>query len=216
MQASHTILRKSGKHYGFMLLAVLVFLAMPDLIWGQEPAGNGLIEDNVFTRQRWSPYVCGIGIGILSWLAFLLSDHPLGVSTAYARTAGMIEKGLRGRKVLEKSYYQEYKPKIDWEWMLVIGLLVGAFLSAWLSGGFRWEMVPSLWEDTFGSSAILRWGVALLGGFLIGLGARWADGCTSGHGISGALQLVVSSWVALVCFFIGGVAAAFFIFHLVG
>ena len=43
------------------------------------------------TQATWSPYVAGAGIGILSWLAFLLSDKGIGCSTAFARTAGMIE-----------------------------------------------------------------------------------------------------------------------------
>ena len=43
-------------------------------------------------------------------------------------------------------------------------------------------------------------------------GARLAGGCTSGHGISGTLQLSVGSWIALVCFFIGGAATAMLMF----
>jgi hypothetical protein len=50
----------------------------------------------------------------------------------------------------------------------------------------------------------------------MGLGARWANGCTSGHGISGTLQLAVSSWLAAVCFFIGGIATAQLIFRVFG
>ena len=165
------------------------------------------------TRARWAPYLVGAGIGVLSWLAFLLSDHPLGVSTAYARTAGMVEKAVRGEKVKEKEYYQEHEPVVDWEWMLVLGLLVGATASAVLSGDFRWEVVPPMWEGGFGYSPVVRIAVAVLGGWLIGFGARWAGGCTSGHGISGALQLVISSWLAALCFFIGGIAAAFLLYR---
>jgi uncharacterized membrane protein YedE/YeeE len=54
----------------------------------------------------------------------------------------------------------------------------------------------------------LRLAIALLGGILLGLGARWAGGCTSGHGISGTLQLALSSWVAAICFFAGGILVA--------
>jgi hypothetical protein len=46
------------------------------------------------------------------------------------------------------------------------------------------------------------------------LGARVAGGCTSGHGISGALQLSVGSWIALIGFFVGGVITAMLLFHL--
>jgi len=167
-----------------------------------------------YLRQvRWSPYVVGIGIGILSWIAFLLSDKPIGVSTAYARTSGMVEERLRGEQaVREKKYYQEYVPKIGWEWMLVAGLFMGAAVSAILSGDFRLEFVPPLWEQTFEHTALLRWITAFTGGVVMGVGARWASGCTSGHGISGTLQLVVSSWVAVICFFIGGVATAFLLY----
>ncbi len=162
--------------------------------------------------KRWSPYVAGIGIGVLSWLAFLLSDNTLGASGAYARSAGMIERLFRGEKVKEKTYYREHAPKIGWGWMLLVGILIGAFISALLSGDFRLEMVPDLWRRLAGGNAFGRWAAALLGGILIGIGARWADGCTSGHGISGTLQLVVSSWIAVICFFIGGVSTALLLF----
>ena len=39
------------------------------------------------TEVRWSPYVVGIGIGILSWLSFLIARQPLSCSTTFARTA---------------------------------------------------------------------------------------------------------------------------------
>jgi len=168
------------------------------------------------TLGRWSPYAVGIGIGVLSWLTFLLSDKPIGCSTAFARTGGMIERLLRGKKVLEKLYYKEFPPRVDWEWMLVAGAILGAFTSAKLSGQFALQWVPSLWAQTFGPRPVTRVAVALLGGVLLGFGARWAGGCTSGHGISGTLQLAVSSWIAAACFFIGGVAAAFFIFRVLG
>jgi len=58
--------------------------------------------------------------------------------------------------------------------------------------------------------------VALLGGLLMGFGARWAGGCTSGHGISGTLQLSIGSWLAVMCFFAGGIATAMVLFKVVG
>jgi len=164
--------------------------------------------------ERWSPYVVGVGIGVLSWITFLLSDKPIGCSTAFARTSGMIEQLLRGPKVLDKPYYKQFTPTIDWEWMLVVGIVAGAFVSAKLSGSFRFEWVPGLWVREFGPALSPRLAVALAGGVLMGFGSRWAGGCTSGHGISGTLQLAVSSWIAAVCLFLGGIAAAKLIFTL--
>ncbi len=167
---------------------------------------------NYLSASIWPPYMVGMGIGILCWLAFLLSNHPIGVSTAFAKSAGMIETAIRGPEVRKKPYYQENLPTIDWEWMLVAGLFLGAYTAAWLSGDINWKWVPQMWEDTFGPSIGLRLGAALFGGICVGFGARWGSGCTSGHGISGTLQLVLSSWIAVFCFFFGGVAVAFLIF----
>jgi uncharacterized membrane protein YedE/YeeE len=161
---------------------------------------------------RWSPYLVGIGIGLLSWVAFLLSDRPLGCSTAFSKTCGLIERTFRGDKVVLQPYYQKVTPTVDWQWVIAVGILLGAFVSAQLSGQFKWQWVPTLWASTFGPAPVPRLIVAFVGGILLGLGSRWADGCTSGHGISGTMQLTVSSWVASICFFIGGIAAAMAIY----
>ncbi len=164
---------------------------------------------------RWSPYVVGAGIGLLSCIAFLLSNKPLGCSTAFARTSGMIEKFFRDDRVGEKAYYRKFAPVVDWEWMLVAGLVLGAFTSAVLSNEFYILLVPGIWAGAAGESVVLRWAASLIGGILIGFGARWAGGCTSGHGISGTLQLAVSSWIAACCFFIGGIATAMILFRVI-
>ncbi len=164
---------------------------------------------------RWSPYVVGAGIGLLSCIAFLLSDKPLGCSTAFARTSGMFEKLFRGNRVKEKAYYRKFEPAVDWEWMLVAGLIAGAFTSAIISNEFQILLVPGVWEGAAGDSVLLRLGASLIGGIVLGFGARWAGGCTSGHGISGTLQLAVSSWIAACCFFIGGIATAFLLFRVI-
>ncbi|MBN1550328.1 YeeE/YedE family protein [bacterium] len=173
-------------------------------------------------EPRWSPYIVGIGIGLLSCIAFLLSNRPIGCSSAFSRSIGMIESLIRGKKIRKKPYYQKFPPVIDWEWMLVIGIVIGAFISAKLSGTFAFQMIPealnrqsdsvSIWREHFGNTPFLRWITAFTGGILMGIGSRWAGGCTSGHGISGTLQLSVSSWLAVICFFTGGAITAYLIF----
>ena len=128
----------------------------------------------------------------------------------------MIEKLFLGKKVDLKPYYQKIKLVVDWQWMLVIGIVIGSMISALLSGDFHWQWVPSIWANEFGSNSILRVIVALIGGICLGFGSRWADGCTSGHGISGTLQLTISSWISAICFFIGGILMAQLIFKLIG
>lgn len=169
-----------------------------------------------FTDVSWSPYAVGIGIGVLSWLSFLISGKPIATSTTFARAGGMIEEIITGDKPSKRSYYQKIKLKIDWQWMLVIGIVIGSFLSAIISGDFKVGVwVPSLWASAFGDSALLRVLVAIAGGIILGFGARFAGGCTSGHGISGTLQLAVSSWISAICFFIGGIITAHIIFQII-
>jgi uncharacterized protein len=168
------------------------------------------------TTVRWSPYAVGVGIGILSWFTFLISKKPLACSTSFARASGMIAKLFSGKKVDNQPYYQKIGLGVDWQWMLVVGVIIGSLISALLSGDFSWQWVPSLWVDAFGANILLRVVVALVGGVCIGFGARWAGGCTSGHGISGTLQLAVSSWISAICFFVGGILTAYIIFTLIG
>ena len=140
------------------------------------------------TGATWSPYVAGAGIGILVCLAFLLSNRPIGCSSGFVKAGGLIGETIIPSHVEKKEYYREIIPEADWAFMLIPGIVIGAFISSMLSGQFDIIIVPSTWSATFGSSPVLRILVALVGGVLIGLGARWAGGCTSGHGISGSIR----------------------------
>lgn len=162
----------------------------------------------------WSPYLVGALIGVLSMATFYFSNKPLGTSTAYARLAGLVGNLFSKGHTESLKFYQDTKPKIDWGVMLLIGMLLGAFIAAVTAGEFSAAWVPALWQQRFGSDVALRLAVAFAGGAILAYGARLAGGCTSGHGISGALQLSVSSWIALACFFVGGIATAHLLFRL--
>ena len=162
--------------------------------------------------EQWSPYICGAGIGVLSWFTFLFSDKPLGTSTSYVKSAGIIERLFRGNRVLDREFFKKNPPNVDWQWMLVLGIVIGAFISAVASGQAKVTWVTEPWLSAFGAAAGPRLIVAFIGGALLGLGSRWAGGCTSGHGISGTMQLAVASWVAAICFFVGGIAVATFLY----
>lgn len=87
-----------------------------------------------------------------------------------------------------------------------------------LAGRLQWgelaaAWVPALWVERFGSDLWLRLGVAFAGGAVMAFGARLGGGCTSGQGISGTLQLSVGSWIALACFFAGGVVTAMLMYR---
>lgn len=156
--------------------------------------------------------MAGAGIGILVWCAFLFSGRPIGCSTAFSRTCGILQCLVCGEKVRKTEYYQMVPPKIEWQSMLVVGIVIGSFISSLLSGTFHLQIVPDTFATAFGSNPFLRIGVALAGGICMGLGARWAWGCTSGHGISGLSQLSLASLAAAICFFIGGIGSAMILY----
>jgi hypothetical protein len=168
-----------------------------------------------YPGPMWSPYLVGALIGLLSMATFYFSDKPLGASTAYARLAGMVGKLFAPRHTESLKYYQDFKPKVDWEVMLVVGVVGGAFLAAWFGNELTGEWLPAMWTARFGQGSLgLRLGAAFVGGLLMAFGARMAGGCTSGHGISGTMQLSVGSWIAVVCFFAGGIATALLMFRM--
>lgn len=165
--------------------------------------------NNPLRAKFWSPYVVGAGIGVLSWFAFLTADHPLGITTAFEHTAAFIEQAVAPGLASTNEYFETETPKISWEWMLVVGLFFGALISSFLSGDREKITVPPLWKARFGGSVALRLSAAFGGGALMMFGARLARGCTSGHGISGTMQLAASSWLFSILFFTTGVLAAF-------
>jgi hypothetical protein len=131
---------------------------------------------NFLKRVEWSPYVAGALLGLVSWFSVLTAGKYLGVSTTFVRTIGMVESIFVPDRVAAMPYFMKEKPIIDWQWMEVCGILIGAFISAKLSGDFRRKFVPPTWETRFGPSRLKRWTVAFLGGVILMFGARMADG----------------------------------------
>jgi uncharacterized membrane protein YedE/YeeE len=171
---------------------------------------------------RWSPYVVGVGIGVLSWITFAFMGKALGTSTTMVHASGLVCGVANSDYVQGNTYYaSELNPAkgkmmFDWQFFLVVGLLLGAFASARLGRSYRVEHVPALWAARFGPSRIVRYLAAFVGGVILIYGARMAGGCTSGHGISGGLQLALSSWTFFVAMFVSGVVTAFALFGMKG
>ncbi len=151
--------------------------------------------------KKWSPYAVGTGIGVLSWFAFATVDRGLGITTAFEYAAALTSRVLSPGIASSNSYFTDHTPTVGWEWMVVLGVLLGSGLSSWLSGDRKHAIVPAIWQRRFGDSVALRMLSAFAGGAVMMLGARLARGCTSGHGITGAMQLAVSSWVFIMVAF---------------
>ena len=163
-----------------------------------------------FFDKAWSPYVAGVVIGLLQIPAFLMIETALGASSSYV-TVGAFFAGWLDPSLLKIDYVAKHvaaNAKNLWQVALVIGIAVGAFVSMKISGARRHAISP-IWTRALGSSSpALRYALAFVAGFLMLFGARIADGCTSGHGLSGLAQLSVGSTVAVVAMFAGGIVTA--------
>jgi len=158
-------------------------------------------------------YVLGAWLGVLAIVSALATTFILGrtsflgTSTSFVRAAGFIERFF-STEAIQSTYYSSVGIKIDWQFMLVIGIAIGSFISSIANRTFKVEFIPPIWSERFGNSIIKRAIFAFIGGAIAVYGARLADGCPSGHGISGLMQLSVSSFVALFLFFLFGVLIA--------
>jgi len=160
-------------------------------------------------NKAWSPYAAGILIGLLQIPAFLLIETALGTSSSYvtiaAHIASLVDASVDKMDYLAKHMYGA---KNLWQLAMVMGIVVGAFVSMRISGARRQAISP-VWKRAVGIDKLSsRAPMAFAGGFIMVLGARIADGCTTGHGISGMAQLAVGSTVAVAAMFAGAIATA--------
>ncbi len=171
--------------------------------------------------QPWPWYVSGAAIALVMF-ALLKFGKSFGFS-GNLRTA-CAAFGAGGHI---KFFDFNWKNQI-WNLVFALGALIGGFIAfEFLNDGSAVQISQATIEDiaAFGIAApepgglnpseLFSWSflaspkgflVLFGGGILIGFGTRYAGGCTSGHAISGLSDLQVPSLIAVVGFFIGGLA----------
>ncbi len=157
-------------------------------------------------RDKWSPYLVGALIGCLL-TGLVVSKHTIGASTAIARVAALIENGVSSTHVKQTPYFSKLlEDGLIFNWSILF--LLGLFLGAWTSSKLvqnKSDYKEGTLVSAFGVSKIVRKITAFIGGFLLLFGARMANGCTSGHAISGGAQLSITSFVFMLTLFAVGI-----------
>lgn len=152
----------------------------------------------------WPWWAGGVLIGLLVPILYYLFNVGLGVSTGYASLIRAMLPNTRLRWLTSVAFRDR------WSWRLFFlgGIVCGAALANCLAGG------PPLSADMGALTSNLAWPIPvvgmllLLGGFLMGRGARLAGGCTSGHSIHGVTSLQGSSVVVTLLFLAFGALSA--------
>ncbi len=149
----------------------------------------------------WPWWLGGIAIGLLVPLMYFFFNTALGVSTGY----GNILKILKPKTKLKWLNTETFEKRFNWRFLFIIGMIIGGFISARVSGMAFGTAQMGLFTASTGWHAIAYYAWFLAGGLLLGLGARLAGGCTSGHSIHGIATLQLSSVLATVFFLLFGV-----------
>ena len=179
--------------------------------------------------QPWPWYVAGPLIAIIMALLILMGKK-FGMSSNLETFCSL---GGAGKF---SDYFKVDTKSKRWNLMVVLGSVLGGFLGAqWLSPnpavdiseqtvtklldlGFESAGAAYLPTELFSMEALANpkvWIILLVAGFLVGFGTRYAGGCTSGHAISGLSNLQRPSLIAVIGFFIGGLAMVHLLFPLI-
>lgn len=178
-----------------------------------------------FISQPWPWYVAGPMIALVMAL-LLFFGKRFGLSSNLNTICSILGAGKNC------DYFDfNWKDQI-WNLVFAIGLVIGGgiaqyFLSPDIQVGISESTIAELksygitnpgkalvpesifsWESLATIKGII---MLVVGGFLVGFGTRYANGCTSGHAISGLSDLQLPSLIAVVGFFIGGLTITYFV-----
>ncbi|NJN26212.1 MAG: YeeE/YedE family protein [Cyclobacteriaceae bacterium] len=168
-------------------------------------------------HEPWPWYVAGPLIGLMVPLLLVFGNRALGISSSLRHICAMCVP-------MNIEYFKYEWRNEKWNLAFVGGILIGGLIAAqWMLGDAKVEIsqetvtdLSALGVKQFDSylpADLFSWANLLsvkgfvfmcLGGFLVGFGTRYANGCTSGHSISGLSNLQFGSLVATISFFVGG------------
>jgi uncharacterized membrane protein YedE/YeeE len=182
-----------------------------------------------FIMQPWPWYVAGPGITFVVFLLYYFGKK-FGVSSNFETMCSMAGAGKYS------DYFKADWKQNSWNLIFMAGALIGGFIAAYglspeLSVGINPQTIRDLSDigiqnagagympdEIFSIETMLSlkgFLILLIAGFLVGFGARWAGGCTSGHAISGLSNLEIPSLISVIGFFIGGLIMTWFILPLI-
>ena len=145
--------------------------------------------------QPWPWYVSGPLIGLTLPALLLLSGKTFGISSSFRHLGSICSPHTKIEYLRENDWRGE-----SWNLLFVAGILIGAAVGMMVLSDARFPLLPEHYHNWDGAIRLF------VGGLLVGFGTRYADGCTSGHSITGISNLKWPSLVATLSFFAGGLA----------
>lgn len=173
------------------------------------PAAEEQTKTKRVAKDYINPYLAAILLGLVLFGAFFFTGNGLGASGGLNRILVFFEDLIAPGHIDRTPYLiamagGDKNPLDSWVVFLTVGTIIGGFASGLIHGRVKAETnrgprVP----------VRLRWVMAFIGGGLMGFGARFARGCTSGQALSGGAVLSVGSWAFMFAVFAGAYALAY-------
>lgn len=169
---------------------------------------------SLLRQKSWSPYLAGVLLGLVYIVSVAFSGIVPGASGAFENLAGLVASVVAPDLASNTYFRFVMPPGISWEVVMLAGVFVGAFVSAKLSGSFKWSKLPDpQWRSVFGQSVRKRWLVAFVGGIVLEYGAGIAGGCTSGLAVGGGLFLAPAAFIFMGAMFMSGIPTAMIMYR---
>ena len=151
--------------------------------------GIAFLLNKIERKKSYNWLFAGIGLAVLNCIVFLtaVSDRPIGASTTYPYVGDL----LTGLTI--NNYFTAIEKPGIWELIFLTGAMLSGLAGSLIRKDFKIRLIHSGWSKTQGTSRSKRILWAFAGGFIMLIGARMAGGCTSGHVISGGMQIAASS-----------------------
>ncbi len=148
-------------------------------------------------NNKW--VISGIALAILNLLVFseAFTNRPIGASTTYPYLGDLLTK------TINNDYFNKIETPGNWELKFLTGAFAAGLIMSLINKEFKFTLMHENWKNYRGTSLIGRILWAFFGGFILIIGARMAGGCTSGHIVSGGMQLAFSSLTFAIFVFIG-------------
>ena len=166
------------------------------------------LETKTTQTPYWNPYLAGLLLGLTLLASFLVLGAGLGASGGIARVGAFVEMCAVPTHVVESEYFGRWgsQPLNYYLVLMLAGTFLGGLFSALLA-----NRVTVTLERGASCSRGRRTMMAFSGGLIAGFASRLAQGCTSGQALSGGALLLTGSLVFMMCLFVGGYAAAWFV-----
>ena len=141
----------------------------------------------------------GIALAVLDAIVFLnaTTGRPIGASTMFPYLADTLSGAT------DNAYFEKIQKPGHWELIFLAGAFLAGLIISLIRKDFKLTLIHKNWKKYHGDNPSKRIIWSLIGGFILVFGARMAGGCTSGHILSGGMQLAVSSLLFAVFVFVG-------------